>query len=201
MFTVDNPSNRFGTSIMDNKTLIKQTLYEKNLQSSFEKLSKRTENAAKYYNQHFKDIYSPSEDTKILLQTNRSIEKANDSQHSFRGGYNPSTSPINDLQRSISKIRDRGNEVFINDENELESARRDTQNHKLRLSLGVFGDFQVATLPQVQSVNQTSHLQKRLIFRTMDKNQYGSNTLNQRENSYNNSRAQTGITTNVLHQI
>lgn len=66
MFTVDNPSNRFGTSIMDNKTLIKQTLFEKNLKNSFEKLSKRTENAAKYYNQHFKDIYSPNEDANLL---------------------------------------------------------------------------------------------------------------------------------------
>eukprot|EP00347_Sterkiella_histriomuscorum_P021145 403335083 len=200
MFTTNNPNNRFGTSIMDNQSLIKQNLFEQNLKQSFDKLQKRSENITCYYNQQFQDEYQPNYQANILMQNNSSFERMNEKSQRIHitGGYDPQSSRVNELQKSISRIRDRSNEIFINDEVQLETSRGKLQNHKLRVSLGVFGDFNVSTLPQVQTAQSGSTYQKRLVFRTMDKNHEGTNTFNY-NSAYTNSRAQTGALNNNNH--
>ena len=54
-------------------------------------------------------------------------------------GYNPLMSPVNELTKSLSKVRDPSNEVIIHDEEELKKRKSDMPLFKFRQSLGVFG--------------------------------------------------------------
>eukprot|EP00347_Sterkiella_histriomuscorum_P002783 403366816 len=123
---------------MENISLIKNALDEKKVQESLKQIDQRTENAQKYFNSDFRMPIS---------QTH------NNSPMNNRIGE------VLQLERSISKVRDAKNEVFINDEEKLNHDRSVFSSPKIRKAMGVFSDYEVQLHQQnEQKINNIYHL-------------------------------------------
>ncbi|CDW86861.1 UNKNOWN [Stylonychia lemnae] len=112
---------------MENISLIKNTINERNIEKGLEDIHIRTSKIAKYYNQEFND----NNETFIKSQQFRTQN------------FDSRVGQVLSLERSLSQSRDIDNEVFINDKERLLAERNVFSSPKIRQAMGVIGDFEI----------------------------------------------------------